>query len=60
MITRDISSATTTVRLGVVLMGLTRMIDAVGVTGGFQVRYLANAKVCDATPAAGVPRKMTQ
>lgn len=59
LFTRDISSAATTMGLGVVLMGSTRMIGAVGVTGAFEVRYLGRAKVCDATPATGVPRKMT-
>jgi hypothetical protein len=60
MFTGDISSTPTTVGLGLVLMGLMRMIGSVGVTGTFQVRYQASAKVCDATPATGVPRKMTQ
>ena len=59
MLTGDISSTPTTVGLGIVLMGRMRMIDAVGVTGAFQVRYLASVKVCDPTPANGVPRKMT-
>jgi len=54
MITGDISTATTTVGLRVVLMGRTRMIGAVGVTGAFEVRYLAMAKVRDAAPTAGV------
>jgi hypothetical protein len=54
MLTGDISSTPTTVGLGIVLMGRMRMIDAVGVTGAFQVRYLASVKVCDPTPANGV------
>lgn len=60
MITGDISSAPTTVGLGVVLMGLMRMIGAVGATSAFDVGYLARDKICNATPARGVPRKMSQ
>jgi len=59
MIARDISFATTAVGLGVVLMGRVRMIGAVGVIRALGVRYLASAKVCHATPAARVPRKVT-
>jgi hypothetical protein len=57
MITGYISHAATTEGLSVVLMGLVGMIGAVGVSGNLKVRYLASRKVCNATPARGVPKK---